>query len=76
MKKFIFLLAGLVLTGFTVNATTTNIEANANAVATYYGGYGNSFIFNVDGIEFSVFRDGQFDFNILRNNSRFVLCGF
>ena len=72
MKKFIFLLASLVLTGFTVNASTPHIEANANATATtYYGGYGNSFIFNVDGVEFSVFRDGQFDFNLMRNNSRF-----
>jgi len=68
MKKFIFLLAGLVLTGFTVNATA--IANEANATATYYGGYGNSFIFVEDGIEFSVFRDGQFDFNVIRNNSR------
>lgn len=68
MKKFIFLLAGLFLTGFTVNAGT--ISTNANAPSTFYGGYGNSFIFVEDGIEFSVFRDGQFDFNILRGNSR------
>ncbi|WMI64730.1 hypothetical protein RBH94_11740 [Aestuariibaculum sp. YM273] len=69
MKKFIFLLAGLALTGFTMHATTTT---NTEQVETtmYNRGYGNSFIFVENGIEFSVFRDGQFDFNILGNNSQ------
>ena len=67
MKKFIFLLASLILTGFTVNAATSNTDF---ASTTYNRGYGNSFIFVEDGIEFSVFPDGQFDFNILRGNSR------
>lgn len=68
MKKIIFLIAGLVLTGFTATATTT--EKISFKESTFSRGYGNSFIFVEDGIEFSIFRDGQFDFNILRNNSR------
>ncbi|WP_136481151.1 hypothetical protein [Cognatitamlana onchidii] len=32
-------------------------------------GYGKSYIFVENGVEFSVFPDGQFDFNILNNNS-------
>ena len=68
MKKFIFLFTALILTGFTVNADTTN--ADTNTTYTFYRGYGNSFIFVEGGIEFSIFRDGQFDFNLLRNNSR------
>ena len=67
MKKFIFFLTGLILTGFTVNAAATNTESNT--ITTFYRGYGNLFIFVEGGIEFSVFRDGQFDFNMLRNNS-------
>lgn len=71
MKKLIFLLAGLVFTVGTTHATITNYEAPTSASAkAYLGGYGNSFIFNVDGIEFSVFRDGQFDFNLLGSNSQ------
>ena len=62
MKKLFAVLTAVVLTGFTSNATTTNtIEDNASAT-TSVRGYGNSFIFVEDGIEFSVFPDGQFDF--------------
>ena len=68
MKKYIFLLAGFIFTGFAVNAATTNSE---NTTTIINNGYGNSFIFVEDGIEFSVFPDGHFDFNIVRNNSNF-----
>lgn len=61
MKKTIFLLASLILTGFNINAS--------NSATTYINDYGNSFIFVENGVEFSVFRDGQFDFNILRDGS-------
>ncbi|RMZ50726.1 hypothetical protein EB822_06900 [Flavobacteriaceae bacterium PRS1] len=54
MKKLLFLFVGIVLTGFTVNATN------------FVRGYGNSFIFVEQGIEFAVFPDGQFDFNVNR----------
>ena len=70
MKKFIFLFTALILTGFTVYADTNNAETNTTS--TFYNGYGNSFIFVEGGIEFSIFRDGQFDFNLL-NNSRLNL---
>src|SRR5690606_20293780 len=39
-------------------------ETTSNAM--YNRGYGNAFIFVEDGIEFSVFPDGQFDFNLMR----------
>ncbi|NJX15196.1 hypothetical protein [Tamlana crocina] len=71
MKKFIFLLAGLALTGFSVNAATTTNSEHLEEINIYNRGYGNSFIFVENGIEFSVFPDGQFDFNILHNNPRF-----
>ena len=56
MKKLIFLFSGLLLSIITVNASTTK---NLN---TSYSGYGNSFIFEEAGVEFSIFPDGQFDF--------------
>lgn len=57
MKKVIFFIASLLLATTYTNAKTV------------YSGYNNSFIFVENGIEFSVFKDGQFDFNILRNNA-------
>ena len=33
---------------------------------------GNSFVFNEQGIEFAIFNDGQFDFNVLRQRQNFV----
>ena len=54
MKKLLSIFAGLFLTGFTVNATI------------FERGYGNSFIFVEQGIEFAIFPDGQFDFNVDR----------
>ena len=62
MKRILFLFAGLVAlstTAFAINNTTSEAEASIN---NYVRGYGNSFIFNEAGIEFSVYADGQFDF--------------
>ncbi|GGG45651.1 hypothetical protein [Bizionia arctica] len=61
MKKIMFLITGLILGGFSVSATTTN-KPNQIDNSTTYKGYGNSFIFVENNIEFSVFPDGQFDF--------------
>lgn len=62
MKRILFLFAGLVALSTTASATTnTTLEAEAS-ITNYVRGYGNSFIFNENGIEFSVFADGQFDF--------------
>ncbi|WP_299128832.1 hypothetical protein [uncultured Winogradskyella sp.] len=64
MKRILFLFAGLIAmssTAFATNTSTLEAEASVN---NYVRGYDNSFIFNEGGIEFSVFRDGQFDFYI------------
>ncbi|PWK19781.1 hypothetical protein [Xanthomarina spongicola] len=61
MKKFMFLITALVLGGLTVSASNTN-KPNQIDNSTTWRGYGNSFIFVENGIEFSVFPDGQFDF--------------
>ncbi len=70
MKTYIFFLASLVLTVLTANAKTKNKVITNTATTAYFGGYGNSFIFHVNGVEFSVFKDGQFDFNLLNNNAQ------
>ena len=62
MKKLIYLFTGLLLGLVTVNASTTETTKLNYINTSYNSGYGNSFIFNEQGIEFSVFRDGQFDF--------------
>ena len=38
---------------------------SANTVSSHYNN-DNSFVFNEQGIEFAIFKDGQFDFNVLR----------
>ena len=58
MKNLIYLLTVIFLGGTTV-ATADNGSVQT---ATSFGGYGKSFIFVEDGIEFSIFPDGQFDF--------------
>ena len=63
MKKLLFLFASLVLVNTNATAKTNTIEAPASVINNVRG-YGNSFIFNEAGIEFSVFADGQFDFFI------------
>ncbi len=62
MKRIIYLLAAFVAfgsTAFASNTNTTDLEASPQSTVR---GYGNSFIFEEAGIEFSVFADGQFDF--------------
>ena len=62
MKNIFLLLTALVLSGFTVNADTNTTVDNGVINNSYVRGYGNSFIFEEAGIEFSVYADGQFDF--------------
>ena len=65
MKKLVFILAGLLLSGTTAYATTTTkADLDDNVTRNFVRGYGNSFIFVEQGIEFAVFPDGQFDFNV------------
>ncbi|NNK74411.1 MAG: hypothetical protein HKO94_14585, partial [Flavobacteriaceae bacterium] len=59
MKKLVYILAGLLLSGGTAFAATTTAD-NVNHINRYNRGYGNSFIFVEQGIEFAVFPDGQF----------------
>lgn len=61
MKKFVPFLAVLFLTAFGAQAANTSEE---RLVPNYVRGYGNSFIFVEDGITFSVYPDGEFDFYI------------
>lgn len=56
MKKLFLTLASITLFG-TVFATPFPNQSRSN----------NSFVFNEQGIEFAVFKDGQFDFNVLRH---------
>lgn len=51
--------------GYASVATANTLSANVF----HTNGYGNSFIFQEQGIEFSVFPDGQFDFYMLNNHS-------
>ena len=55
MRNLFLTLFSIVLLG-TVSAHTDSSHYNN----------GNSFVFNEQGIEFAVFKDGQFDFNVLR----------
>ncbi|PWI29644.1 hypothetical protein DI383_10520 [Flavobacteriaceae bacterium LYZ1037] len=61
MKKNLLLITVLILGGLSVSATTTNKPSHVDN-ATTLRGYGNSFIFVENGVEFSIFPDGQFDF--------------
>ncbi|AUS06662.1 hypothetical protein [Pseudotamlana carrageenivorans] len=54
---------------FTLNITKTHASNDITTNSYNYAHYGKSFIFSVNQVEFSVFPDGQFDFNLLRNNS-------
>ncbi len=63
MKRFTLFLSALLLLGVTGQAETTNNLEDSSTANTYVKGYnGNAFIFVEDGIEFSIFPDGQFDF--------------
>ena len=71
MKRLLLILASVFLAGIPVSATTTTNSFEHNSYSTFVRGYGNSFIFVEDGIEFAVFPDGQFDFNVLGYGPRF-----
>lgn len=62
MKHVFLLLSAILLSGFSVNADTSTTLDNGIINNSYIKGYGNSFIFEEAGIEFSVYADGQFDF--------------
>ena len=62
MKKFVLIAAALLLGTSMGLAETGSVEARS-----IYGyGYGKSFIFSENGITFSVYPDGEFDFYIDR----------
>ncbi|NNK88764.1 MAG: hypothetical protein HKO90_10810 [Flavobacteriaceae bacterium] len=70
MKKLVYILAALLLAGGTAFAASTTSD-NVDHFNRFYRGYGNSFIFVEQGIEFAVFPDGQFDFNVNRYGPNF-----
>ncbi|WP_343486477.1 hypothetical protein [Allomuricauda sp. d1] len=61
MKKFVPILAVLFLTAFGAQAAERSED---RLVPNYVRGYGNSFIFVENGVTFSVYPDGEFDFYI------------
>jgi hypothetical protein len=61
MRKLFLALVSISLFG-TISASTFPNHARNN----------NSFVFNEQGIEFAIFKDGQFDFNVLRQRQNFV----
>ncbi len=61
MKKIIAISIGIFLMSFSVGANPLNNEEN------FINGYGNSFIFVVQNVEFSVYPDGQYDFTYVNN---------
>lgn len=61
MKKLFLTLVTLTFFG-TLAASTVPNHLRTN----------NSFVFNEQGIEFAIFHDGQFDFNVLRQRQNFV----
>ena len=65
MKQLLLIIASVFLSGTVVSAnTTTNSLDNNIHGSTFMYDYGNSFIFVEQGVEFAVFPDGQFDFNV------------
>ena len=62
MKKLALFFTVVLLIGTSVTAKSTNVIIDKAFHKGHKKGYGNSFIFNEGGIEFSVFPDGQFDF--------------
>lgn len=61
MKKLFLTLVTLALFGSLAASTVPNHLRNSN-----------SFVFNEQGIEFAIFNDGQFDFNVLRQRQNFI----
>lgn len=68
MKTLATLFTFLLFIGTSANAVT-DINVGTDRANNFVGGYNNSFIFMEGGIEFSVFRDGQFDFFIPNRGS-------
>ena len=71
MKKLLLFFTVVFLTGISVSATSTTNRLDINASNAFVRDYGNSFIFVEQGVEFSVFPDGQFDFNLMQYGPRF-----
>ncbi len=63
MKKIIAISIGILLMSFSAMANSSNKGEN------YYNGYGNSYIFVVQNVAFSVYPDGQFDFTYINNRN-------
>jgi hypothetical protein len=63
MKKIIILFVGLTAMSFSTLATSSHPEYNP------FNTYGKSYIFVEQGVEFSVFQDGQFDFVYVGGNN-------
>ncbi len=63
MKNLIYSLVAFLLVGSTAFASTTTSDISVEHNR-FVRSYGNSFIFVEQGIEFAVFPDGQFDFNV------------
>jgi|TARA_B110001469_G_scaffold126723_1_gene145178 hypothetical protein len=61
MRKLFLALVTLTLFG-TVSASTVSNQSRTS----------NSFVFNEQGIEFAIFNDGQFDFNVPRQRQNFI----
>ena len=59
MKKIFITTITVLLAAIGMNAATTNAEYNNNE---------QPFVFVESGIEIALFKDGQFDFNVLRPN--------
>jgi len=65
MKNVRYFIAAFFLIGITAFATTTsNSSKNTMYAHNFVRGNGNSFIFVEQGVEFAIFPDGQFDFNV------------
>ena len=67
MKNLVYLVVSFLFIGTTTFATTHS----TNTASLFARGYGNSFIFVEQGVEFAVFPDGQFDFNVDRYGPNF-----
>ncbi|MGV6832542.1 MAG: hypothetical protein ACWA5P_13395 [bacterium] len=69
MKKFATFIGAFML--LLAPSLATAASAENTTLTRSWRGYGNSFIFVEQGVEFSVFPDGQFDFNLNRFTSNF-----
>jgi len=63
MKKIIALSIGIILMSFSAKANSLNYGGS------FYNGYGDSYIFVVQNVEFSIYPDGQFDFTYINNRN-------